>query len=177
MKAVEVKGHKADSFIVDIERFSSVLAEKDLNAISRITLQRNLSRKVSLRGGEKNTNFSFADDKEHTQVTPSPKAMAAATLYGGGTPEKHTAVVVGATDRSINPPQHNSVTIMTSGSGGAAVAAESKIGGRSFRRTSSSRWSFDPRRILFFFATISSMGTILLIYFTLSMSKITVDDN
>lgn len=183
MKAVEVKGHKADSYIVDIERFSSVLAEKDLNANSRIILQRSLSRKGSQRGGE--TNFSFADDKDHTQVATSPRvkkimAMEAPTLHRGGTSEKPTAVVMGATDLSINPPPpHNSITIITSGSGGAAVAAESMVGGRrlSFRRTSSSRWTFDPRKILFFFATISSMGTILLIYFSLSMSKITGDDS
>lgn len=180
MKAVEVKGHKADSCIVDIERFSSVLAEKDLNANSRII--RSLSRKGSQRGGE--TNFSFADNEDYTHVATSPRvkkimAMEAPTLHRGGTSEKPTAVVMGATDLSINPPPpHNSITIITSGSGGAAVAAESMLGGRrlSFRRTSS-HWTFDPRKILFFFATISSIGTILLIYFSLSMSKITGDES
>ncbi|KAH7662192.1 hypothetical protein IHE45_15G116300 [Dioscorea alata] len=31
----------------------------------------------------------------------------------------------------------------------------------------------DPRRVLFFFATLSSMGTLILLYFTLSMGKMT----
>eukprot|EP00262_Sarcandra_glabra_P000416 TRINITY_DN1048_c0_g1_i2.p1 TRINITY_DN1048_c0_g1~~TRINITY_DN1048_c0_g1_i2.p1 ORF type:complete len:183 (-),score=37.50 TRINITY_DN1048_c0_g1_i2:278-826(-) len=38
-----------------------------------------------------------------------------------------------------------------------------------------SSW-IDPRRILFFFATLSSMGTIILIYFTLSIGKISGGD-
>ncbi|XP_058092606.1 uncharacterized protein LOC131239060 [Magnolia sinica] len=48
-----------------------------------------------------------------------------------------------------------------------------------YRRSSSSNrrssWG-DPRRILFFFATLSSMGTIILIYFTLSLGKINGTD-
>ncbi|XP_068668366.1 uncharacterized protein [Aristolochia californica] len=38
-----------------------------------------------------------------------------------------------------------------------------------------SSW-IDPKRVLLLFATLSSMGTIILIYFTLSMSKINGDD-
>ncbi|KAI3863094.1 hypothetical protein MKW98_015552 [Papaver atlanticum] len=36
-------------------------------------------------------------------------------------------------------------------------------------------WMMDPRRILFFFASLSSMGTIILIYFTLSIGKFSGD--
>ncbi|XP_068639191.1 uncharacterized protein [Aristolochia californica] len=38
-----------------------------------------------------------------------------------------------------------------------------------------SSW-IDPKRVLLLFATLSSMGTIILIYFTLSMGKINGDD-
>ncbi|KAF6153205.1 hypothetical protein GIB67_016684 [Kingdonia uniflora] len=39
-----------------------------------------------------------------------------------------------------------------------------------------SAWNIDPRRVVLFFATLSSMGTILLIYFTLSISKLSGGD-
>ncbi|KAF0905267.1 hypothetical protein E2562_003868 [Oryza meyeriana var. granulata] len=42
-------------------------------------------------------------------------------------------------------------------------------GGKS-RRRQPAPW-LDPRRVVFFFATLSSVGTLILLYFTLSMSK------
>ncbi|KAM0943855.1 hypothetical protein DsansV1_C13g0126511 [Dioscorea sansibarensis] len=42
------------------------------------------------------------------------------------------------------------------------------------RRNSS--W-IDPRRVLIFFATLSSMGTLILLYFTISMSVASSDPN
>ncbi|XP_039131098.1 uncharacterized protein LOC120267490 [Dioscorea cayenensis subsp. rotundata] len=40
----------------------------------------------------------------------------------------------------------------------------------------SSSW-IDPRRVLIFFATLSSMGTLILLYFTISMSMANSDAN
>ncbi|XP_019169545.1 PREDICTED: uncharacterized protein LOC109165303 isoform X2 [Ipomoea nil] len=158
----------ADSFVVDMERFSNLL-ERDVPANSRIKLQRSLSRKGSVRSSERKPNPNAANENP---IATSPRA---APLHGASTPEKLTVVTMGATDNS--PPQpHNQITIMA----GGATPAESKLGGRrfSFRRPSSSpSWTIDPRRILLFFATLSSMGTMLLIYFTLSMGNLNADES
>ncbi|KAG0501488.1 hypothetical protein HPP92_001560 [Vanilla planifolia] len=56
--------------------------------------------------------------------------------------------------------------------------ATATIGGNRCRRAPhrrSSRW-LNPRRVLIFFATLSSMGTLVLLYFTLSMAKVTGGD-
>ncbi|XP_019236566.1 PREDICTED: uncharacterized protein LOC109216823 isoform X2 [Nicotiana attenuata] len=166
---------KSDSFVVDMERFSHII-EKDINANSRIT--RNLSRKGSFRSGERKTYSNAANEKDTNFTTNSPRA----SLLGGGisTPEKPMALaIVGTTDQPT-PQTHNQITIVAGHSGATATATESKISGRrfSFRRTSSaSNWSIDPRRILLFFATLSSMGTMLLIYFTLSIAKLNGEDS
>ncbi|XP_031130780.1 uncharacterized protein LOC116032395 isoform X2 [Ipomoea triloba] len=156
----------ADSFVVDMERFSNNLLEKDLAANSRIKLQRSLSRKGSVRSSERKPNPNAAN--ENPIIATSPRAAPS-------TPEKLTVVTMGATDNSASQP-HNQITIMA----GGATPAESKLGGRrfSFRRPSSSpSWTIDPRRILLFFATLSSMGTMLLIYFTLSMGNLSGDES
>ncbi|XP_060192111.1 uncharacterized protein LOC132621748 isoform X2 [Lycium barbarum] len=165
----------SDSFVVDMERFSHII-EKDINANSRIT--RNLSRKGSFRSGDRKTNSNAANEKDTNFTASSPRASL---LGGGSTPEKPMALtsIVGTSDNSISSPlTHNQITIVA-GHGGATTT-ESKVGGRrfSFRRSSSSsNWTIDPRRILLFFATLSSMGTMLLIYFTLSIAKLNGEDN
>ncbi|KAL3850842.1 hypothetical protein ACJIZ3_012724 [Penstemon smallii] len=169
---LENSNTKSDSFVLDMERFSHFI-EKDINANSRITLQRNLSRKGSMiRGGDRKFNSTNVNERDSTILITSPTA----TLHGGtsSTTEKPIVVALGSTDHSVVPQIHQ-ITI-TDGSSTAA-AAETKLGGKrsfSFRRSPNS-WVIDPRRILFFFATLSSMGTILLIYFTLSMSKLNGD--
>ncbi|XP_027105053.1 uncharacterized protein [Coffea arabica] len=167
----------SDSFIVDIERFASHLStDKDINANSRIT--RSLSRKASQqRGGEKKSNPIANGEKGYGSIASSPRASL---LQGGSssTPEKPMVLVVGATEHSHSPQVHNPITIVT---GSLAGPTESRISTASrrfsLRRSSSPSWTVDPRRILFIFATLSSMGTILLIYFTLSMNKFTGHDN
>ncbi|XP_022845593.1 uncharacterized protein LOC111368539 isoform X2 [Olea europaea var. sylvestris] len=142
----------------DIERL-----EKDINANSRI--KRSISRKGTFRGVEKKNT---ANEKYISVIATSTRAA----LLGGGTPEKPLIVAMGGCDNFTSPPVHNQITIM----GNPAV--ESKFGGKifSFGRSSPS-WTIDPRRILLFFATLSSMGTILLIYCTLHMSKHNGDYN
>ncbi|KAL3522053.1 hypothetical protein ACH5RR_014887 [Cinchona calisaya] len=168
-----------DSFIVDIERFASHLnttttTDKDVKANSRITLLRSLSRKGSQqRGAEKKSNGIINNERDNGSLAISPRVS-----FGGSTSEKPMVVTVGAAEHSHNPQVHNPITIMT-GSLGPAESTCSTVSTRfGFRRSSSpSRTIIDPRRILFFFATLSSMGTILLIYFTLSMNKFNGHDN
>ncbi|KAL0398724.1 UNVERIFIED_CONTAM: hypothetical protein Sradi_2215700 [Sesamum radiatum] len=131
---------KSDSFVVDMERFSHHLTEKDMNANSRIT--RNLSRKGSARSGEK--KIIATNERDTTLLATSPRA----TLHGGSTPEKPVVVVMGPTDHSTVPQLHHQISF-TNGTVG------SECGGKrlSFRR-SSHTWTIDPRRILLFFATL-----------------------
>ncbi|KAA8519992.1 hypothetical protein F0562_014248 [Nyssa sinensis] len=166
---------KSDSFTVDMERFS-LSTEKDTSAYSRITLQRSLSRKGSHRSGEKKVNLVTGNERDMSVVaTSSPRAA----LVGASTP---MVVTVGATDHPISPQLHHQITIMTgnmSGTTTPTTITEGKLGGKRFSfRRSPPCWTIDPRRVLLFFATLSSMGTILLIYFTLRMGKLsTGDDN
>ncbi|KAL6573887.1 hypothetical protein OROHE_001429 [Orobanche hederae] len=158
-----------DSFVVvdmdmAMERFSHPMV-KDINSSSRITLQRNLSRKGSIRNGEMKINGNNRDDAGNTSMLTT---SSGAALHGGSTPEKPGVVAMGATDHP-----HHQITI-TNGE----VAAESKRIERSlsFRRNPPT-WATDPRSLLVFFATLSSVGTILLIYFTLSLGKLNQDNN
>ncbi|OIS99347.1 PREDICTED: uncharacterized protein LOC109231001 isoform X1 [Nicotiana attenuata] len=166
---------KSESFVVNMESISH-LVEKEISGNSRIT--RNLSRKGSLRGGEKRTNFNAMNEKDtNLMVATSPRA----SLLAANTPEKTMAVTVGTADHRT-PDIHNQITAAAAtplvAAANSVTATESKVGGRRFslRRSSSPSWTIDPRRILIFFATLSSIGTILLIYFTLSMTKVTGED-
>lgn len=165
---------KSDSFVVDMERFSHII-EKDINANSRITLQRNLSRKGSFRSGEKKANSNAVNENNTNFTASSPRASL---LGGGSTPEKAMALTtsVGTSSSDHSAPQtHNHQITIVAGHGGA-TATESKIGGRRFSFRRSTNWTIHPRRILIFFATLSSMGTMLLIYFTLSIAKLNGED-
>ncbi|CAA2985964.1 Hypothetical predicted protein [Olea europaea subsp. europaea] len=164
-------GNKSDRFVVDMQRFSHHLTEKDADtANSRIS--RKHSMKGSLRGDEKKIDPITRNEKDASRVATSPKAA----LHRSITPEKPGAAIVGSTDHSINPQIHHQITIMNGSMSNRAN--ESKFGGKRLSlRRSSPLWTADPRKILFFFATLSSMGTILLIYFTLSVGKLNGDGN
>ncbi|XP_060203359.1 uncharacterized protein LOC132631695 isoform X2 [Lycium barbarum] len=161
---------KSESFVVDMERISH-LVEKDMNANSRIT--RNLSRKGLL----KKTNFNAVNEKDTSLMATSPRA----SLLGASMPEKPMVVTAGTTDHSTLH-THNQNTTVAASNGAAATSGATAIDSKgvsqrfSFRRSASPSWTLDPRRILIFFATISSVGTILLIYFTLSMAKLNGED-
>ncbi|XP_076952199.1 uncharacterized protein LOC143625857 [Bidens hawaiensis] len=139
---------KSDSFQVDMEAFSH-LTNKDATFNSRLNLPRSLSRKED----KKVSNPSVDNERE---AIFSPK----------GNPESQS---------------HHQITITTTATAVTTVNATGTsmksihMGKRSssFKQTS----IINPRRILFFFATLSSMGTILLIYFTLSMAKHNNDHN
>lgn len=152
-KQNSVSDHKYDSFVIDMESCSS--------PTSRIT--RSLSRKGSLRIDKKiNSNNTTANHRDSSISCSSPK--------GPSTPEKPVGAVAGTTGEV-----HHQITI-TAGSI-SATASESKFPLRrnSFKRSGSSPW-LDPKRVLLIFASLSSIGTILLIYFTLSINKMSGDD-
>lgn len=169
------KNENSDSFILDMENFSSSAIDKDITHNSRFTLQRSLSRKGSHRerGSEKKTNSIAA-------VTANEKDTGAAIVGAACTPESTMAVVaVGTTDHlpsnssnHNNPQAHHHQITITAGNISTNTTESKCMTRRSSFRRSSPTWTIDPRKILFFFATLSSMGTILLIYFTLSMSKL-----
>ncbi|KAK8629454.1 hypothetical protein V6N13_078295 [Hibiscus sabdariffa] len=144
---------KSDSFVIDMESFSHGVFNKEMNPNPRITkkLQRSLSRKGS----------PSLSDRDSFVSSSSPK--------GSCMPEKPTVVVSGTTDPPTNQQVHHQITITT---GSIAAATENRFNPR---RNSCRRpplpWLLDPKRVLMLFATLSSIGSILLIYFTLSMSQ------
>ncbi|KAK1368432.1 hypothetical protein POM88_034524 [Heracleum sosnowskyi] len=140
---------KSDSFVVEMERFSH-LSSKNVSPNSRITLQCKLSRKGP-GSFEKKINSNADNEK-----------------VDSSTPEKPILVTVGATNYPFDQQLHQQITITTPTT---TDTTESKLCSKrnSFKRSSS--WTIAPRRILLFFATLSSMGTILLIYLTLSMKN------
>ncbi|KAE8733197.1 Detected protein of unknown function [Hibiscus syriacus] len=151
-----------DSFVIDMESFVS---NKENNPNSRFP--RSISRKGLLRGDKKNVNnsnsTSIASDHRDSFVSSSSTP--------GGSPENLTAV----TEESGVHPSNRQISFT---SNNISAATESRLM-MSLRRNSMKRspppWLLDPKRILLFFATLSSVGTILLIYFTLSISGTNTD--
>ncbi|KAI3698100.1 hypothetical protein L6452_31212 [Arctium lappa] len=134
---------------MDMEPFSH-LTTKDLNFNSRFNLQRSLSRK-----GEDKKMSNPSVDNERDAIS-SPKGIT-------------------------EPQVHHQISIITSGTTtttATVIGTPTKSRLVTKRSTSFKQTSvINPRRILFFFATLSSMGTILLIYFTLSMARHNGDNN
>ncbi|XP_057762472.1 uncharacterized protein LOC130982472 isoform X4 [Arachis stenosperma] len=165
----------ADSFVIHIDAFSSSSPTTTAAATTTTTtpppnnnprITRSLSRKGSQRGGGRKVNGNATLHDKDT-ATSSPK------VGGSCTPEKAALLGVGSIDHSINPHIHHQIPVTPTGTT-AAESAKSLTRRNSFRR--SSLWALDPRRVLLFLATLSSMGTMLLIYFTLAISKQNSDD-
>ncbi|XP_015574295.2 uncharacterized protein LOC8267382 isoform X1 [Ricinus communis] len=172
----EYSAEKSDNFVIDMESFSHATNNKEVNPNSRITFQRSLSRKGSLRmsgrGGDKKINSNPSpNDRDAAVATSSPRV-------GPGMPEKGSMVSVGTADHPSSSAQvHHQITITTTNNlNASSTEGRCTIRRNSFKRPSLS-WTIDPKRVLFFFATLSSMGTMLLIYFTLSIGKLGADDN
>uniref|UniRef100_A0A2P2JSR2 Uncharacterized protein LOC105113419 isoform X1 n=1 Tax=Rhizophora mucronata TaxID=61149 RepID=A0A2P2JSR2_RHIMU len=75
VNGLQYKADKSDGFVIDMESFSHG-SNKDMNANSRIALQRNLSRKGSQRGVESkkiNNPNTSTNDREITVATSSPR--------------------------------------------------------------------------------------------------------
>ncbi|GMJ14605.1 hypothetical protein HRI_005129800 [Hibiscus trionum] len=153
---------KSDSFVIDMESFSHGGFNKETNPNPRIT--RSLSRKGSQRDNKKTIAPGLSDRDSFVSIS-SPK--------GSCMPEKPAVVVAGTTDPATDQQVHHQITITT---GSIAAATESRFSRRNSCRRPPPPWLLDPKRILMLFATLSSIGSILLIYFTLSMSKTNGDE-
>ncbi|XP_022631670.1 uncharacterized protein LOC106777360 isoform X2 [Vigna radiata var. radiata] len=168
--AFRYSAEKGDSFVIDMDAFSSANHKDPTNANSKIT--RSLSRKGSLRLGDRKVKSSATLYEKDTVPTI---CSSQGTLVGTCTLEKTAGMALGSMDHSINPLVYQQITMTTNNIIGNPTENKCSITRRnSFRRPSS--WALDPKRVLLFFATLSSMGTMLLIYFILSSSKQSPDE-
>ncbi|CAN0852476.1 hypothetical protein LINGRAHAP2_LOCUS5328 [Linum grandiflorum] len=153
----------SDNFVIDM--MEDLSHNKDSYPSSRITLQRSLSRKGLIRGSEKK---AVVESVVAASACSSPRS-GAALVGSSSTPEKGIAAV-GQGNHQIT------ITSVAGGNIKATAAAGSEQGRCTPRRNSFKRcqasWLLDPRKVVIFFATLSSMGTLLLIYFTLSIGKV-----
>ncbi|GMN49808.1 hypothetical protein TIFTF001_018979 [Ficus carica] len=140
----------SDSFVIDMESFSQGGGDKDITPNSRIKL-RNMCVPTCV---------------------PTLPDMGDS---GSCTPDKPPTVAVGTIDNLSSPQVHHQITITAGGNISNVTDGRSILHRNSFKR--SSIWVLDPKKILLLFATLSSMGTILLIYLTLSSSKYSTDEN
>lgn len=166
MNGFQYPTEKVDSHVIDMDAFSSgINKDSSANANPRITkgLQRSLSRKGSQRGVDRKVNgLSMLQVHDINKDAIS----ALCSPLGSCTP---TAMAAGSPDHSINAHNHHQINI------NGTTTSESRLTRRnSFIRSSS--WTVDPKRVLIFFATLSSMGTMLLIYFTLISNKQNADE-
>ncbi|KAI3986613.1 hypothetical protein MKX01_014151 [Papaver californicum] len=194
----------SDSFVVDIDNLSQVNIHdhhhqhqhhRDINTTpnSNTNFQRSLSRKVSSqRGVDNGGNGGGAEnDSSNKEVgfVNGDQCVSANKLMSTfvDLPQVVTASNVGG---SVETTQ-NVINVNTNQKGQQMVrvaAAESNNNSKLMKKRSHSKhhnqlksasqprnWMMDPRRILFFFASLSSMGTIILIYFTLSIGKFSGD--
>lgn len=114
-------------------------------------------------------NSNEDSEKDASNFFPVSSSLDADQLVDSSTLEEPIIVTIGATIHQFNQQNHHQITITT------PVTTESKLSGRKYSLKRSSSWTFDPRRVLLFFATLSSIGTILLIYLTLAMKNDTGD--
>ncbi|CAL9226262.1 unnamed protein product [Arabidopsis halleri] len=168
-----------DGFVtIDVESFSNVIHKDFSSSSPRITLQRNVSRKGSPRSNnERKLHFDANGNDKETSFPQSP-------LRGSSTPEKPNTV--GPTEHAgtattaataVSASQLHQITVTTAATPAGNVITDQNRERRfgfsrksSFKRSHTS-WMLDPKKIVLFFATLSSMGSILLIIFTLSISK------
>ncbi|KAF7811129.1 uncharacterized protein G2W53_032105 [Senna tora] len=154
-------GEKSDSFVIDMDAFSPGTINKDTHTNSRITLQRSISRKG---WGDKKVNVPTALqdwDTLPTACSPSPK--------GSGT--QPAAASGGPGDHCTSPQVHHQITITAGNITTTAINEGKGIARRNSFKRPPSNWGLDPKRVLLLFATLSSVGSILLIYLTLTISN------
>lgn len=165
---------KHDSFTVDMEPISRITS-KDITFTSEIN--RNLSRKVSQIVDEKKMNSSCLMNIDgDREVITSPKG----SLSEGIIPEKLVKASQSANNHT-NPHIYCKITIATEGITTTTTKLAVTPTKSSCSRKRLSRFNrssvIKPRGILFIFATLSSLGTILLICLTLSTAKYNADVN
>ncbi|KAG2244569.1 hypothetical protein Bca4012_023481 [Brassica carinata] len=166
-----------DGFVtIDVESFTPVFNKDFSSSSPRITLQRSVSRKGSPRSNN-NERKLHCDANGNDSETSFPQSPLRET----STPEKST---LGSTDHAgtttataVSATPLHQITITTAAStAGNMISDQNRERRFAFARKSSFKrshtsWMFDPKKVVLFFATLSSMGSILLIIFTLSISK------
>ncbi|XP_028806164.1 uncharacterized protein LOC114761019 [Neltuma alba] len=155
----------SDSFVIDMEAFSSANTNKDSNSNPRITLQRSVSRKG---WSDKKVNVPAAALLDWDAVPSACSSSPKGCCNVAGTPEKMVAPVVGSANNYGSPRFHHQITVMTATAMMGEAKSKSMDRRNSFKR--SSNWGLDPKKVLLFFATLSSIGSILLIYLTFMVS-------
>ncbi|KAL5730928.1 hypothetical protein ACHQM5_003707 [Ranunculus cassubicifolius] len=137
----------SDSFIVDIENLSPRTIKEENSANSKISVK--LQRNLSRKASQRERNrMSSGDTDEFSTAT---------TITGNC-----------ETDKSIASP------MASSGTKDSTRITTMRCNSMKY---SKERTSFiDPKRVVLFSATLSSMGTMVLIYLTLSISKISGGD-
>ncbi|KAK9151889.1 hypothetical protein Syun_010198 [Stephania yunnanensis] len=146
----------SDSFVVDMGRFSDVLGHPDkemMSPNSRITVK--MPRSFSRKG---------------SQISQGPVGVADSssnvTSFSGGCNAENNKFTIAP---SIPSETKQFTTI--EGAHVINIPGEPKLMKSHSRQRSWNARLISPRRVLLFFATISSMGTLLLLYFTLSMAR------
>ncbi|RZC46272.1 hypothetical protein C5167_039228 [Papaver somniferum] len=184
-----------DSFVVDIDNLSQVTLHdhhhqhhRDINTPpnSNTNFQRSLSRKVSSQRGVGNGGAENESSNKENGFVNGEQCVSANKLMSTfvDLPQVVTASNVSG---SVETTQ-NMININVNQKMVTVAAAESNNNNKLMKKRSHSKhrnqmksssqprnWMMDPRRILFFFASLSSMGTIILIYFTLSIGKFSSD--
>ncbi|KAF8115002.1 hypothetical protein N665_0030s0050 [Sinapis alba] len=165
-----------DGFVtIDVESFSPLLHTDFSSSSPRSTLHRSVSRKGSPRyNNEMKLHCDANGNDKETSFPQSP-------LRGSSAPEKpstfdHAGTVTTANTAASSSPLHQ-ITITTSAATAGNMISDQNRERRfgfarksSFKRSHTS-WMLDPKKIVLFCATLSSIGSILLIIFTLSISK------
>ncbi|XP_022977888.1 uncharacterized protein LOC111478043 isoform X2 [Cucurbita maxima] len=139
---------KLDSFIIDMDSF----ANSSSNEISpNFRIIRNFSRKGMLRGGKMGQGHGDGDDTGGDSISP----LGGVVGGGSSTVEKQ---VVGMGEE-----------VGGGGGGGNAGSGRANFRRNSLKRCPQSwRWYLDPRMVFLLCATLSCVGTVLLIYLTFS---------
>ncbi|GAB2240164.1 hypothetical protein Droror1_Dr00020682 [Drosera rotundifolia] len=170
---------RSDTCTVDLEWLSNGL-DCDSPANSTITLLRSLPRKgPTYSGGGAKMIFPLHPIDKDTPLMASRSIQTALSTERNDRHEKPASLPgVAMAENTENQqiylqPQHQ-ITIKTANISNAIDGNLSKKHG--LRRSPRSRFP-GPRRILLFFATLSSIGTMLLIFFTLKMSKTNQSSN
>ncbi|CAM8918455.1 unnamed protein product [Rhodiola kirilowii] len=138
------------SFVIDIESFPTRSSDKELKkSASRII--RSFSTKGPVRGSAKMANLNNNPMDSLRGCSPkNSMALVAVENHVGSDHHHHVTII----------PPTNSETRMHPRRLNSAV-----------RRRPESTFAIDPRKILFIFATLSSFGSLVLIYFTLAIKK------
>ncbi|XP_043705496.1 uncharacterized protein LOC122655360 [Telopea speciosissima] len=184
-EGLQGRGDEPDCFIVDIERLSHG-TDKYISANSKITQHDSFATDID-RDSSANSRIprSFSRKGSH-RGDRNVKAIDTAAANGdisfkGGI---DGGVSVSLAENSITVPM-GTASVEAMNKQAQAVKMMMMMNGESRcissprRRHGSKRagaWVIGPRMVLAFFATLSSMGTILLIYFTLSIGKTGEED-